>query len=357
MVPACSRFPLLRRSSASLALVMAVTDWHGRVRSARRLAWDLLPSGRNHGPVPDLRLLLLEDNDDAADMLSAALQQLDRNYEIRRARQLAEAQQIVRTEPIDIALIDLTLPDADGRDAAFGLKAEDPDLPLVALTGRDFDGLAIDLVRHGVQDFLRKGDTSVQRVHEVLQLAMERQEHERVLRRQASYDLLTGVLNRSQLREQLVKAIGHAKRGKNLGAVMLLDIDNFKAVNDRLGHHAGDAVLKEVARRLSKVVRVGDAVGRIGGDEFVVVLEGVETWDHAVAAARKTRDVTNFELDIDGQRVAVSTSIGVALFPQHSHEPGTLLKLADQAMYEAKRKGKNAFAFYTSHAQRANVAS
>jgi diguanylate cyclase (GGDEF)-like protein len=298
----------------------------------------------------------LEDNDDAADSLSAALTLIDRRYQIRRARQLSDAQHIVRTEPVDIALIDLTLPDADGRDAAFALKAEDPDLPLVALTGRDFDGLAIDLVRNGVQDFLRKGETSVQRVHEVLLLAMERQQHERALRRQASYDMLTGVLNRSQLRAQLIKAISHAKRGKTLGAVMLLDIDDFKTINDRYGHHAGDTVLKEVAERLSAVVRVGDSVGRIGGDEFVVVLEGIETWEHAVAAAHKTREVTCFETEVDGHRMSVSTSIGIALFPQHSHEPGTLLKLADQAMYVAKRKGKNAFAFYTPPTARANVA-
>jgi diguanylate cyclase (GGDEF)-like protein len=284
------------------------------------------------------------------------LLEIERSYQIRRARQLRDAQQIVRTEPIDIALIDLTLPDADGRDAAFGLKAEDPDLPLVALTGRDFDGLAIDLVRHGVQDFLRKGETSVQRVHEVLQLAMERQRQERELRHQASCDVLTGVLNRSELRAQLVKAIGHAKRGKVLGAVMLLDIDNFKTINDRHGHHIGDAVLKEVAGRLSAVVRVGDSVGRIGGDEFVVVIEGIATWDDAVAAARKTREVTSFELDVEKAHVTVTTSIGVALFPQHSHEPGTLLKLADQAMYEAKRKGKHAFAFYAPPNPRSTIA-
>jgi diguanylate cyclase (GGDEF)-like protein len=298
---------------------------------------------------------MLEDNDDAAEVLTLALTQLDQRYRIRRARQLKDAQRIVRAEPIDIALIDLTLPDADGRDAAFALKAEDPDLPLVALTGRDFEGLAIDLIRHGVQDFLRKGETSVQRIHQVLQLAMERAQQERTLRHQASYDLLTGVLNRAQVRAQLMKAISHAKRGHVLGAVMLLDIDDFKKINDRYGHHVGDAVLKEVATRLSAIVRIGDSVGRIGGDEFVVVLEGVETREHTVAAARKTSEVMNFAVDVEGRVISVSASIGIALFPQHSQEPSTLLKLADQAMYSAKRRGKNAFAFYEAPTARASA--
>ncbi len=303
-----------------------------------------------------MRLLLLEDHDDSADAVAAALTQIDPRYEIQRARQLADALHIVRTEPIDIALIDLTLPDADGRDAAFALKVEDPDLPLVAFTGRDFDDLALDLVRYGVHDFLGKGETSMQRIHQVLQLAIERHEQERVLRRQASYDALTGVLNRSQLRSHLIWAISHAKRGQSLGAVMLLDIDDFKMVNDRFGHHVGDAVLKELAARLSSVVRVGDSVGRIGGDEFVVVLEQTDTAEHAMAAARKMHEITCFEFPVDEVRVPVTTSIGVALFPQHADEPGTLLKVADRAMYDAKRKGKNAFAFYTPPTASANVA-
>jgi diguanylate cyclase (GGDEF)-like protein len=294
-----------------------------------------------------LRLLLLEDNDDIADAVAAALTDIDPRYEIQRARQLVDARHIVRKEPIDIALVDLTLPDAGGRDAAFALNLEAPDLPLVAFTGLDFDDLALDLVRYGVYDFLSKGETSIQRIHQVLQLAMERREQDLVLRRQANYDALTGVLNRSQLRSHLIWAISRAKRGQFLGAVMLLDIDDFKMVNDRFGHHVGDMVLKEVATRLSSVVRVGDSVGRIGGDEFVVVLEQTDTFEQAIAAARKMLEITCFMVPAEEVRLPVTTSIGVALFPDHADEPAMLLKMADQAMYDAKRKGKNAFVFHT----------
>ncbi len=294
-----------------------------------------------------MRVLLLEDHEDAADALAAALTQLDSRYEIRRAGRLAEAQRIVATEPIDIGLIDLTLPDADGRDGALALKAINPDLPLVALTGREFDGLAVELIRSGVQDFLSKGETSVQRIHQVLQLAMERQRQERSLRYRACYDPLTGVLNQSEVRTQLGKAIGNALRAQRLGAVMVIDLDNFKSINDTYGHAAGDAVLRAVAKRLAASVRVGDSVGRMGGDEFVVVLEGVGTREHAAAAARKTSDAVRFALNVDRAVVAVSASIGIALFPTQASDAHNLLKLADQAMYAAKRMGKGRYCFFS----------
>ncbi|HEX6995965.1 MAG TPA: GGDEF domain-containing response regulator [Gammaproteobacteria bacterium] len=295
-----------------------------------------------------MRLLLLEDNVDAAASLAEALVQLDRSYDIRRVTQLREAEEIVQKEPLEIALIDLTLPDADGCDAAVALRRVAPDLPLVALTGKNFEHVALELVRIGVQDFLQKGTTSVQRIHQVLQLAIERHRQESALRRAASFDALTGVLNRTELFRQLAKAISHASRSVYRGAVMIIDIDDFKQINDTFGHKAGDAVLQDVAARLSAVARAGDSIGRIGGDEFVLVLEGLRTRDDAAAAAKKASETTTYELDFEGHRIPVSTSIGVAVFPDQADEPDVLLELADRAMYAAKRKGKRQYCFFAA---------
>ncbi len=294
-----------------------------------------------------MRLLLLEDNIDAAASLAEALTLLDETYEIHRVTQLKEAEAMVQRERLEVALIDLSLPDADGCDAAIALRRVAPDLPLVALTGKNFETVALELVRIGVQDFLQKGTTSVQRIHQVLQLAVERHRQETALRHAASFDALTGVLNRAELLRQLGKAISHANRSVYRGAVMIIDIDEFKQINDTFGHKAGDMVLQDVANRLSAVARAGDSIGRLGGDEFVLVLEGLRSREDAAAAARKASETTSYEIELGDQRsVTVSTSIGVAVFPDQAEDAEVLLELADRAMYVAKRKGKRQFCFY-----------
>lgn len=295
-----------------------------------------------------MRLLLLEDNVDAAESLAEALMTLDERYEIRWATRLKDAEEIARTEDLDFALVDLTLPDAEGCESVVALHAITPELPLVALTGSDFDTVALELIRCGVQDFLQKGNTSVQRIHQVLQLAAERRRQEATWRQHACYDWLTGALTRYELERQLAKAISHAARGVYLGAVMVIDVDDFKSVNDTHGHNAGDAVLTEIARRLTAGARAGDSLGRLGGDEFALIVEGLKSGEDAAAIAQKALDAISFDLTHGDGVVPVSGSIGVALFPDQGSDVKALLELADQAMYEAKRSGKNAFRFDSS---------
>lgn len=293
-----------------------------------------------------MRVLLLEDHVDTAESLADALLTLDERYEIKRVTRLKDAIDSVGAERFDVGLIDLGLPDAQGSDAALALRHAATDLPLVALTGSDFDHLGLELLRHGVQDFLQKGVDSVRRIHQVLQMAVERQRQEQSLRHKACYDSLTGALTRAEVETQLVKAIGHAVRGEHHGAVLLLDIDNFKSINDTYGHQAGDVVLQDLAQRIAAVARAGDSLGRLGGDEFVLILEGLRSREDAAAAARKIRNTTCYELPFNGHSLSISTSIGVAIFPDHAVSSRTLLEMADGAMYEAKREGKNRFRFH-----------
>lgn len=168
----------------------------------------------------------------------------------------------------------------------------------------------------------------------------ERHANELQLDRIAHYDSLTGVANRALLGVRLHQAIDHARHGGDLLAVCYLDLDDFKPVNDTYGHAAGDRLLVEIAGRLQLCVRGGDTVGRLGGDEFVLLLCLQEVEECETALQRILAQIKQ-PVFIGGNAVAVSASIGVSLYPLDDSDPDTLLRHADQAMYEAKHAGKN----------------
>jgi diguanylate cyclase (GGDEF)-like protein/PAS domain S-box-containing protein len=163
----------------------------------------------------------------------------------------------------------------------------------------------------------------------------------------AFYDALTGLPNRTLLQDRLSKALASARRRKDKVALLFLDLDGFKTINDSLGHSVGDLVLKEVAGRLKKWAREQDTVARVGGDEFLIVLTAVkEVADAAVAAGRLMNSMTA-EFVVQGHSLGVSCSIGISIFPEHSTDGATLIKNADAAMYCAKESGCNNFRFFT----------
>lgn len=158
----------------------------------------------------------------------------------------------------------------------------------------------------------------------------------------ANYDGLTGVANRALFRDRVARAIGRCKRSGARAALMYLDIDKFKGINDSLGHAAGDELLKEFARRLGSVVRATDTVGRLGGDEFAVLLEDVKDEAAPGRIAQKILDAMKVPVDADGKDLVVTTSIGLAMFCGEA-EPEELVKRADEALYEAKAAGRNTY--------------
>ena len=168
------------------------------------------------------------------------------------------------------------------------------------------------------------------------------------LEKRAQYDELTGLPNRSAFSEHLASAIGRSQRKSMPLAVLFIDLDRFKSVNDTLGHDIGDAVLVEVADRLRKNLRIGDFSGRWGGDEFVVCLEDFGEMNNAAAAAQKLLLVLSEKYEVGRSEVYATPSIGIALCPDSGTDPERLVKAADIAMYEAKKRGGGRFQYYSA---------
>jgi diguanylate cyclase (GGDEF)-like protein/PAS domain S-box-containing protein len=162
----------------------------------------------------------------------------------------------------------------------------------------------------------------------------------------AHHDLLTGLPNRALLLERLQFILAGARRNQTRAAVLFIDLDNFKVVNDSLGHAAGDALLKVVGARIPAVLRSVDVVSRHGGDEFLVVLTDVENEQGAVPVAQKLIAAISEPIELEGQSLAVSPSIGIAVFPRDGDTPETLIKNADAAMYLAKERGRANYQFF-----------
>jgi diguanylate cyclase (GGDEF)-like protein/PAS domain S-box-containing protein len=170
-------------------------------------------------------------------------------------------------------------------------------------------------------------------------------QNEERLRTLAHFDNLTGLPNRFLFHDHAELALVQAARSNKLVAILFLDLDHFKVVNDTLGHCAGDTLLIEVAQRLSACLRAGDTLGRVGGDEFNAVLPDLESADAAGSVAGKFIEVLSRPFQIEGRSFHVTTSIGIAIFPQHGQGLDQLSHAADAAMYQVKKHGRNAFRF------------
>ncbi|NTU73552.1 diguanylate cyclase [Candidatus Roizmanbacteria bacterium] len=170
---------------------------------------------------------------------------------------------------------------------------------------------------------------------------------ERQLRYKATHDHLTGLPNRVLLFDRLKQAFAFEARHNTLIALMILDLDNFKNVNDTLGHLSGDILLKKIAEGLQKCMRQYDTVGRMGGDEFVLIINDADTIHDIITFAEKVQAVFQEPFDILGHQTHVTTSIGVAVCPLHGSTIEILLKKADMAMYLAKKEGRNTYRFYS----------
>ncbi|MCU7866856.1 MAG: diguanylate cyclase, partial [Candidatus Thiodiazotropha sp. (ex Lucinoma borealis)] len=181
-------------------------------------------------------------------------------------------------------------------------------------------------------------------INEDITLRKQQEEH---IFHQANFDALTGLSNRFLALDRLSQLINEAQRNKECVAVLFLDLDDFKKVNDTLGHDAGDKLLIEAATRLRSVVRASDTVGRLGGDEFIVLLSGITDAADAIPVAEnilaRFRDI----FSVNSRELVLTTSIGIAAYPVDGNSASELLRNADSAMYHSKEQGRNTYSFFT----------
>jgi len=299
-------------------------------------------------------LLLVEDNLGDARLLREMLNgQNSFNTQLTQLESMTAAETHLAKHAVDIILLDLGLPDAQGLEAIRRAHAAAPGVPLVVLTGLDDESLAVQALQLGAQDYLIKGQIETRGLLRALRYAIERKTMEsaalvmaRQMAHSAEHDFLTGLPNRMLLNDRVGQAIALARRHTRKVAVLFLDLDGFKHINDSLGRQIGDKLLQSVATRLLACVRAPDTVSRLGGDEFVVLIQELQhDEDAGPTAGRLLRAVADVHC-IDQREIHLTTSIGVSVYPSDAQDAETLIKNADIAMYHAKKKGREIYEFF-----------
>jgi diguanylate cyclase (GGDEF)-like protein len=187
---------------------------------------------------------------------------------------------------------------------------------------------------------VRDADGNIVRLEGTVEDITDRKVAEERVQFLAFYDALTGLPNRTLLQDRLATALAGARRRKDKIALLFLDLDRFKVINDSLGHSCGDLLLKDVAERLKRWARQQDTVARVGGDEFLIVLTTVKEVSDAAVAAERLMDAMNAEFVVQGHSFSISCSLGISIFPDHGTDAEALIKNADEAMYCAKENGR-----------------
>ncbi|HBG06753.1 MAG TPA: diguanylate cyclase response regulator [Geobacter sp.] len=254
-----------------------------------------------------------------------------------------------RDNHYDLILLDLEMPGMDGFQVMESLKEIETDgyLPVLAVTAQPAHKLRA--LQCGAKDFVSKPFDLAEvlmRVHNMLEVRLLHEaarNHGKMLEALALNDPLTGLANRRLLADRMSMALVHARRNKSAMAVLYLDLDGFKQINDTLGHGAGDLLLKMVAARLLAAVREEDTVARLGGDEFMIALWHVSGADYTASVASRAIEAVSQPYDIEGDVVSITASAGVSIYPDHGEDAETLMKSADLALYQAKAAGKNAY--------------
>tara|TARA_Y100001001_G_scaffold45949_1_gene41121 strand:- start:8844 stop:9749 length:906 start_codon:yes stop_codon:yes gene_type:complete len=287
------------------------------------------------------QVLIVDDSDDDREFCEEILQEDDqREWAITSTESSQRALELVSEHQFDCVLLDYSMPRYNGIEVMQQLREHNTEVPVVMLTGQGTERIAVEAMKAGAQDYVSKQDIALPHLSKTILEAIERQQAKLDLLQRANYDHLTGLAGRALFNDRLRGAFSRSDRNQKPFALLFVDLDKSKAVNDTMGHKFGDLLLKEVAARMIECTREGDTVARLGGDEFVLVLEDLPGDGRDIArqmVKRIAQAVADHPYSLEGHEVVVGTSIGVAIYPTTATDRKALMEAADLAMYEAKK--------------------
>lgn len=295
-----------------------------------------------------INILHIEDDALDAQFFQELLKMLPAlEVHVNRVCQLKDANDAIARDHYDLILSDLMLSDSRGLSTLEHIHNVAPKTPIIALTSSQDIEISKQAIHYGAEDFLVKGETDIRLLNRAIRYAIDRKQAQLNLEALAQTDALTGLFNRHAFEDRLHQTMLRAQRSRELTALLFVDLDLFKGINDQCGHQAGDKVLQEVAQRLKSTVREQDCVARLGGDEFVVILEDVQSEQIAVSIGQKFLKSLEQPVQLAVGKVHITASIGVHLYGGNNVSTvEDLLSRSDKAMYAAKRKGRNTICCY-----------
>jgi diguanylate cyclase (GGDEF)-like protein len=306
------------------------------------------------------KILLIEDDQGDADYLREILfEKGDNLFKVECVPRLHEALAKISERPYDIILADLSLPDSRGLDTFTKVQQNSGKLPVLILTGLNDDESALNAMRQGAQDYLVKGQFTGDFLRKSIRYAIERNkvrqeledatkvlsESNQQLDRLAHKDALTDLLNRRGLDQVLSREIAWAHRHGSSMMALIIDLDDFKKINDNMGHSTGDGVLRELAARIQQPLRSTDFTARVGGDEFLILLPDTDAAEGIKIAEKVREAISEKPFVISSQSINVTISVGVVSLTGATTTIDDLLSETHQALYQSKRQGKNRVSF------------
>ena len=292
-------------------------------------------------------ILVVDDDPSIRLVIRHSMERSD--YKVIEASNGLEAVDAVIQQVPDLILMDAVMPEMDGFRATKEIKLLEgcAEIPILMATSLDDDSSIASAFDAGACDYVTKPFNWSVLKHRVA-YSLYAADAQRKIQHLAYHDSLTGLPNRVLFMDRIDQAISRAHREQEQFALLFIDIDHFKVINDSMGHAAGDLLLNIISQRLCETLRKSDTVARIGGDEFTVIIEGLEDAEHVISVTKNILSSLDVPLDVNGQEIHVGGSIGIAVYPQDGENFGSLLKNADTAMYKAKEQGRNTFQFYAS---------